>query len=362
MSDMHEASGEPRAPQGVSAEAMALHRESLVLDLHIDTLLWARMVGYGMGKRHRNRVPSSPFAWHLDLPRAADGGLDSAVMGLVINPREVRSELMLPLKLLAWVERQRGIDQTLATLDVLQSAAERHSDRLVFALSGGDVRRAHAEGKFAALTCLEGAHGIEGSLDHVRSAHARGLRMLGIVHFQANEAGYPMTVKEFDDRGLTPFGRELIAELDRLRIVVDLAHLNERGVNDALGVMTRPFVVSHTACRALYDRSRNLTDDQIRNIADAGGVIGIAAGRTFVGPGGVERLVDHIEHVIRVGGPGAAALGSDFDGLIVPIPGFADVSAFPRVTQELLGRGHPPEVIRQVLGENGLRVLTEVCG
>jgi len=267
MSRTREASGAPRAPRGVSDEAMALHRESLVLDLHIDTLLWARMLGYDMGKRHRNRVPSSPFAWHLDLPRAADGILDCAVMGLVINPRELNPELMLPLKLLAWVERRSGVDQTLATLDVLESASKRHSDRLVFARSGSDVRRAHAEGKFAALTCLEGAHGIEGSLDHVRSAHARGLRMLGIVHFQANEAGYPMTVKQFDGRGLTPFGRELIAELDRLRIVADLAHLNERGVEDALGVMTRPFVVSHTACRALYDRTVRLGPASIRAAA-----------------------------------------------------------------------------------------------
>jgi hypothetical protein len=163
MSDMREASGDPRAPQGVSAEAMALHRESLVLDLHIDTLLWARMVGYEMGKRHSNRVPSSPFAWHLDLPRAADGGLDSAVMGLVINPREISSELMLPLKLLAWVERQRGIDQTLATLDVLESAAERHSDRLVFALSGSDVRRAHAGGSSPPSPAWRGHTGSKGA-------------------------------------------------------------------------------------------------------------------------------------------------------------------------------------------------------
>ncbi len=359
---MKREASETVALEDVSAEAMALHRECLVLDLHIDTLLWARLLGYDIGARHRNRLPTSPFGYHLDLPRAADGGLDSAVLGLVINPREVHRELIAPLRLLAWLEKQRGIEQTLASLDLLDSATQLHPERLVFARSASDIRRAFAEGKFAGLVCLEGAHGIEGSLDHLREAHRRGLRMLGIVHFQANEAGYPMTVRAFADRGLTPFGRDLLAELERLCIVADLAHLNGPGVDDALRVMKSPFVVSHTACRALHDHPRNLTDDQIRRIADAGAVIGIAVGRGFVGAGGLERYVDHIEHVIRVGGAEAAALGSDFDGLVVPVSALPDVSAFPRVTQLLLARGHAPEVVRRVLGENALRVLTDVCG
>ena len=186
--------------------------------------------------------------------------------------------------------------------------------------------------------------------------------MLGVVHFQANEAAYPMTLSAYGERGLTPFGRDLLAELEQLRIVADLAHLNGPGVDDALEIMKRPFVVSHTACHALQARARNLTDDQIRRIADAGGVIGIAVGCSFVGRGGLARYVDHIEHVIRVGGAEAAALGSDFDGLVVPVADLPDVSGLPRVTQLLLARGHAPEVIRGVLGGNALRVLTEVCG
>ena len=166
----------------------------------------------------------------------------------------------------------------------------------------------------------------------------------------------------FDGQGLTDFGRELLAEMDRLGIVVDLAHVNYTGVDEALGRMTRPFVVSHTACRALHDMRRNLEDDHIRRIADRGGVIGLCLARSFVGRPGVEGFVDHIEHALQVGGPDCIALGSDWDGAIVPVVGLGDVTGLPRVTEELLARGHSPEVVQKFLGEHAMRVLTDVCG
>jgi membrane dipeptidase len=341
---------------------LAFHRECRVLDLHIDTPLWMRLVGYDIGKRHRNRLPTSPVGCHFDLPRAAEGGLDAAVFGLVINPAEVRSELMLPLRLLARIESGFGIAQTLESLRLIEGAQAAEPDRFVFARTGTELGAAVDEGRFAVLACLEGAHGIEGSLENLRRGYEAGLRMLGLVHFQSTEAAHPMTVAEFDTQGLTPFGRELVAELERLGIVVDLAHLNEPGVDDALEIMTRPFVVSHSACRALLGHRRNLSDDQIRRIAERGGVIGVATGRMCVGGGGLERFLDHLEHVIRVGGAEAAALGSEYDGAIIPEAGMGDVTAFPRVTAGLLARGHAPQVVRKVMGENAIRVLTEVCG
>lgn len=349
-------------PEPPSQEALALHRESLVFDLHVDTLLWMRLLGYDIGKRHANLLPKAPFAWHMDLPRAAEAGLNGAVLGLVINPRAVRRELILPLRLLARLERGSGMEQTLATLDLLAETAHRYPDRLGFARSGSEMRRIASEGRFAALACLEGSHGIEDRIENVRAAFERGLRMIGLVHFQASAAAFPMTVAEFEDRGLPPFGFDLIAEMESLGMVVDLAHVNPRGVEDALGVMRRPLVVSHTACRAVYDVPRNLSDDAIRRVADCGGVIGLAAGTMFLGRRDLDGFVDHVEHAMRVGGEDAVAIGTDWDGAIVPVEGMEDVRALPRVTAALLARGWSPDAVRKALGENALRVLTEVCG
>jgi membrane dipeptidase len=353
--------GAPRR-EALSAEAEALHREARVFDLHVDTLLWMRFLGYDLAARHTNRLPTAPFAWHMDLPRAREGGLDGGVLGLVISPREVRDELIAPLKLLARLEDDRGIDQTLRTLDLAADTARRLPDQLAFCTTGSELAAAIGEGRFAALAGLEGSHGIESDLANVRAAHARGLRMIGLTHFQATSAAYPMTVSAFDGQGLTDFGRELIAEMERLRMVVDVAHVNAAGVDEALERMTRPFVVSHSACRAVHPDARNMTDEQIRRIADRGGVIGLAVGRSFVGRPGVAGFLDHVEHAVRVGGAGCVAIGSDWDGAIVPVVGLEDVTTLPKLTAGLLARGHAPDTIKKFLGDNALRVITEVCG
>ena len=346
----------------VPEEIQALHDESLVFDLHVDTLLWMRLLGYDVAKRHRPVFPAAAFAWQMDLPRARDGGLDGAVLGIVVSPDEELPEQILPLRLLARVERGSGLPQTLETLELLAATARSQPGQLAFARTGTELRAAVAAGRFAALAGLEGAHGIGDRLENLRSAWERGLRMIGLAHFQASAAAYPMTEPSHADRGLTPFGRELVAEMEALRMVVDLAHVNAPGVEDALGAMTRPFVVSHSACRAVHDHPRNLSDDQLRRIAERGGVVGLAVGRDFLGPGGLEALFAHADHARRVAGEDALAIGSDWDGAIVPAPGLEDVRALPFVTQGLRERGWSPEAVRKLLGENALRVITEVCG
>lgn len=354
--------GKPAPASALPAEVLAFHREIPVLDLHIDTLLWMRLFGYEIGKRHGNPLPKAAFFSHLDLPRAAEGGLDGAVMGIVVNPVRIERELMLPLKLLARIERDGGASQTLATLDLLCAAEKQHPDRLAFARSGSEMRAAIAAGRFAALPCLEGAHGIEDRMENVRTAYERGLRMIGLVHFQRSAAAWPMTIPEFAERGLTRFGFELIEEMESLGMVVDLAHVSPRGVDDALRALKRPFVVSHTACRGVHDDPRNLADHQIRGVAERGGVIGMAAGRALFGSRTLVRYLDQLEHALRIAGEDAVAIGSDWDGAVVPAAGMQDVRALPHVTHGLLERGWSHDAVRKVMGENVLRVLTEVCG
>jgi membrane dipeptidase len=344
------------------AEVLAFHRECFAFDLHVDTLLWQRLLGYDPFVRHEPLLPRAAFAWQFDLPRAAEAGLDGAVFGLVISPREIRDEQPPELRFLARLERGAGIEQTLATLDLLRRDASAQPERLCFCTRGSQLRAAAAEGRFAGLAGLEGAHGIEADLENLRAAFRAGLRMLGLVHFQASAAGYPMTVPAYDDRGLTPFGFDLVAELEALGIVADLAHLNARGVDDALAALTRPFVVSHSGCRAVLDHPRNLSDDALRRIAGRGGVVGIAVGEDFLGPGGLDAFAAHAEHLVRVAGQDAPALGSDWDGAIVPVPGLEDVRGLPFLTSRLLARGWSETAVRKLLGENALRVLTEVLG
>jgi len=343
-------------------EVLALHRESRVFDLHIDTLLWRRLLGYELTRRHEPWLPLSAFAWHMDLPRAAEAGLDGAVLGLVVSPREERREQLWALKILARLEAGSGAEQTLETLQLLENTAASSPDAITFCRSGSELRAAMDAGRFAALAGLEGAHGIDGSLAQVSRAWERGLRLLGLVHFQSNEAAYPMTTAAFDDRGLTPFGFDLVAEMESLPMVVDLAHVNARGVEDALTAMTRPFVVSHSACRALHDSPRNLADDQLRRIGASGGVVGLAVGRSFLGPGGLDAFLAHADHLRNVAGEDSLAIGSDWDGAIVPVPGLEDVRALPHLTARLVAAGWPAATLQALLGENALRVLTDALG
>lgn len=328
----------------------------------MDTLLWRRLFGYDAAVRHENRLPLRPFGFHFDLPRAREGGLDAAVMGLVVNPAEVRPELTWPMQTLDWWEAEHGTQQTLQTLDLLAEMADTHPEEVAFVRRGSDIPYEVARGRFVALAGLEGAQGIEGDLSSLRPLYEHGLRMVGLVHFQTTAAGHPMTAPEFYGQGLTDFGHDLIAELDNLGIVIDLAHLNATGVWEALLSMRRPCVVSHTACKELHDHPRNLTDRQLEIVGRNGGIVGIATGRDFLGSGGLPAFLDHVEHVIEIAGPHAVALGSDYDGFIVPVDGMGDVRSYPLVTQGLLDRGQEPEVIEAALGGNALRVLTSVCG
>jgi len=332
---------------------MEIHRDAIVVDTHCDTLkclsslftrardaMWTDRSAVGLGSR--------ADVGHVDIPRLREGGVDCQVFA-ISSLRDRTPPFAL----------RTALDM----LDVFYSECEKNRDRIVPATSHSDILRAVRGGKVAALLSIEGADVIEGSLGALRVFHRLGVRMVGLVHSRRNLLADGVT----DSRtggGLSEFGVEVVEELNRLGILIDVSHLSDAGFWDLVDVTKAPFVASHSNSRAVCDHPRNLTDDQIRALADRGGVMGINFAPAFVHPthATVERVVDHIDHIVELVGADHVGLGSDFDGIPATPEGLEDVSKIPNITRELVRRGYPEEDIRKILGENHLRVFREVVG
>lgn len=307
--------------------------------------MWSRWVGYDMLARHaRPPLPRAAFGGHLDLPRMREGGMGGQFFGLVSLP-VARSGLA------------RAIDEQIDLLDSLVAA---HPERVRKARTAADIERARADGAIGALLGIEGAHALEGDLDRVDHFAHRGVRYLGLLHFSSNEAGYPAYGKgRRDGEGLTRWGKELVRRCEERGVLVDLAHINREGFLDACRIARRPVIVSHTGVSGAHPHWRNIDDDQLRAVADLGGVIGIIFVPGYLGGGGIDAVVRHIEHVTRVAGEDAPALGSDWDGMVVPTPALRDASCLPRLTDALLAAGLSERAIGKLLRENVMRILRE---
>jgi membrane dipeptidase len=329
----------------VAAEALALHQSATVVDLHADTpKLMAR--GYEVAKRHDPPWPVTNYAGHVDLPRMREGGLTAQWFGMWTSPVPIPG-----------TSRCRDVHRQ---LDALDAAAAAHPDELRLVRSGDDVRRAKADGVAAGLAGIEGGQALEGDLANLEAFARRGVRYLGLLHFSRNELGSPaMGLGRAADRGLTPFGREVVEACGDLGIVVDLAHLNRKGFDEVVAATAQPVMVSHTGVAGVKAHWRNIDDEQLKAVADSGGVVGIIFSPRFVG-GHLEAVVDHLLHVVRTVGADAVALGSDWDGMIKPARGLEDPSGLPHLTEALLRRGLDHEAIVKLLGGNVLRVLDAV--
>lgn len=329
----------------LSEEARALHEAAVVVDLHADTpKLMAR--GYEITRRHDPPWPVSSYAGHVDLPRMRDGGLTAQWFGMWTSP------VAIPLtSRAADVHRQ---------LDALERAAADHPDQLRLALTADDVRAAKADGVSVGLRGIEGGQALEGDLTQLESFARRGVRYLGLLHFSRNELGYPaMGLGQSAGRGLTPFGRQVVEACAALGVVVDLAHLNRTGFAEVVANTEVPVMVSHTGVAGVRAHWRNIDDEQVRAVADSGGVVGIIFSPRFVG-GDMDAVVAHLAHVVNVAGPDAVALGSDWDGMIRPARGLEDPTGLPHLTEALLRRGMTAETVTKLLGANVLRVLDAV--
>ncbi len=328
-----------------SDQARALHAEAPAIDLHADPLLWNRFLGYDLNKRHSPPLPRAVLGGHVDVPRMQEGGVGGMFFGLVALPGMDRRPRLT-------CEKQ---------LDALVDAADRSEGRLFIATHADEVERAHREGRIAALLGVEGAHSLEGDINNVDRFAERGVRYLGLLHFSANECGAPALGLGSDrTAGLSSFGHDVVTRCESLGVIVDLAHINRKGFMDACAHATRPMIVSHTGLAGVYPIWRNIDDEQLKAVADTGGVAGVIFVPDYLGKDGLDAVVDHLLHIINVAGEDAPALGSDWDGFVRPIRGLEEVSKLPDLTDALLRRGVSHTTIRKILRENALRVLRDV--
>ena len=319
------------------ADALRIHYDALVIDGHIDTPTLMLDRGYDLGTRHSGD--------HVDLPRMVEGGLDGAFFSIYVAR--------------AYGEDERATQRAVAMIEeVLRQADE--TEGVEVARSSGDVRAIRQRGGRAVLMGLEGGHALQGSPDVLRRLWANGIRYVTLTHTNTNSWADASTDRAVWG-GLNDLGRELVAEMNRLGVLVDLSHVSDATFADALATTTAPVILSHSSCRALRDHARNVSDEMLAALAGNGGVIMINFYRTYVGRGRVtlETVLDHIDHAIRVAGPDHVGLGSDFDGVPSLPTGLGDVTRLPWVTYGMLQRGHSEETVRKVLGGNVMRVLAE---
>jgi membrane dipeptidase len=363
-----------------------LHEAAIVLDTHVDTTPWFEDPEWRFGERHE--------AGHVDLPRIREGGLDAIFWSIYMGRREGRGQ---------------AVREALERIDAVHSMASRHADSVGMAGSASDIRRLVREGKLASLMGVEGGHIMEDSLAVLRTFYRLGVRYLTLTHsFHTSWADSSGTsiVPEPVHHGLTPFGREIIAEMNRLGMMVDVSHVSDETFWDVLKTTRAPVIASHSSCRAVADHPRNLSDDMLRALARNGGVVQINFYPGYIDDRVMEEsrklmldlrpqlsslrqqhagdpvtlrratrelygaisfpetpldvLLDHFDHALRVAGPDHVGIGGDWDGVPSLPVGMEDVSRLPSLTLGLLQRGHPRETVRKVLGTNLLRVMEEV--
>ena len=342
----------------ISPHARALHDTSFVADLHSDSLLFGR-----------NLLERSSLG-HVDLPRLQEGGVDLQVFSLpTVVPfglnieRNERPGLdaitiagLAQLSPTMWLgpmgrslyraRQLRGyVRDSDGALMLIEDRAD--LDQLLAARAGG----AKITG---ALLAIEGAHAMEGDPENLRTLFDAGYRMIGLTHFFDNR--YAGSAHGVEKGGLTELGRQTIRDMEQLGVIVDLAHLAPKAIDEVLEIATRPMVVSHTGVRGTCDNRRNLSDEHIRRIAKADGVIGIGYWDMAVCGRTPADIAGAIAYVVRLVGADHAAFGSDYDGGTTV--GF-DTSFLPVLTQALIDEGLNDTDIRKILGQNVLRLLSK---
>ena len=360
----------------ISERARKLHASALVFDTHVDIPNLLRP-DWNFTDQHGED--------HVDLPRLRKGGLDALFMSIYMS---------------GTVTGPQAVNNALERIAAVHKLAEDLPAEIALCTTADEVRRAHGEGKVAVLLGMEGGHMINNSLPILRTYANLGVRYLTLTH-SVNTNWADSSGDQPTHQGLTEFGRQVVRELNRLGVMVDVSHVADTTFWDALEVSRAPMIASHSSSRAIARHHRNMTDEMIKALAAKGGVVQInyAVGfldderaqyslriadrqreldKQFPGPPNAkrrqveivrefgpapevrwEKIVDHIDHVVKLVGPDHVGLGSDFDGATMPV-GMEDVAQLPKITEALLRRNYPEVDIKKILGENTLRLMADV--
>jgi membrane dipeptidase len=364
------------------ARARRIHAEAIGIDSHIDTIQRALNGGEDISKR--------TAGGHVDLPRLRESGMRAPFFALYVPTYYKGSE---------------AVRRTLQLRDAMQRVFDAHTDQIEPALTAADVERIVKAGKVSAVLTIESGHAIADDLAVLRMFHRLGVRSMTLTHFRNNNWGDSSTDNP-QHNGLTDFGRQVVREMNRIGMIVDISHVSDKTFYDTIAVTSKPVIASHSSCRALVDVPRNMTDEMIRALAKNGGVIGINFGASFLSQKDVEAsrrgfaaraavepnltgkaldefalkdyldtysvmkpnqatiedAVAHIDHVVKLAGIDHVGIGSDWDGISTVPAGLEDVSKMPALTALLLQRGYSEGDVKKILGGNFLRVMRQVIG
>jgi len=378
---------------GISSGARAIHESAIVVDTHADTPQRFLDENFDIGST------DPKDNGHISLDKARAGNLGAEFFSIWVDPETNQGHFAR---------------HTLDLIDSVYEQAARHPDRMMMAFSVEDIERAHKQKKLAALMGIEGGHSIENDIHLLRDFYRLGVRYMTLSWSNTNE--WADSSGDIDDpkiehhNGLTDFGKQVVLEMNRLGMMVDVSHVADKTFWDTIATTKAPVIASHSSARALTNAPRNMTDDMLRAIAKNGGVVDVnffsgfvdedyrkasepigkqaaeavktylekqkAEGKavTYIEVDRIERewaakiprpplksLIDHIDHIAKVAGVDHVGLGSDFDGVAGATPQGIDSAAdLPKITQALLDRGYSAGDIHKILGGNVLRVFKEV--
>ena len=324
---------------------LEIHRRHPVIDTHSHFLILGHLLGKNFGKRHGRPWFWNPFRNLQDLPRLREGGVACSTFTVYVPPP--------PTRISAW-------SACGAYLDTLDRIVAANTDSMRKVDSAADLRRAFVDGRFSALTAIEGGHVIGRKLERLDALRARGLRILTLTHFFANRI-CDATFGPAVHGGLSDFGREAIAACERLGIVVDLSHASVQAFDQALSILNKPPMVTHTAIRAQVGTERFLVEAQVRRLAQAGGALGLVLWPWYLKRFGLLTNLDFVaDEYARVAdwvGAEHLMLGTDMDAFTWMPRGLRDVADLPILTAKLSERGFSDEELGLILGGNALRIL-----